>query len=89
MIRRANSSDIPALIKLLKQVHEVHQKARPDLFREGTTKYSKEELELMIKDDLNPIFVYEDSRVLGYAFRIHKQELNDSNLTDIKTLYID
>lgn len=89
MIRRANSSDIPALIKLLKQVHEVHHKARPDLFREGTTKYSKEELELMVNDNLNPIFVYEDDVVLGYAFCIHKQVLNDSNLTDIKTLYID
>ena len=30
-----------------------------------------------------------DNKILGYAFCIHKQFLNDNNMTDVKTLYID
>lgn len=90
MIRRAKVEDIPYLNKLLYQVHKVHHDARPDLFNDGTKKYSDEELVGIINNDLTPIFVYdEDNQVLGYAFCIHKQEINNSNLTDIKTLYID
>lgn len=90
MIRRATKEDIPYLNKLLLQVHKVHHDVRPDLFRDGTKKYTDEELVEIINNDLTPIFVYdENSKVLGYAFCIHKQEVNNSNLTDIKTLYID
>ena len=30
-----------------------------------------------------------DGMVSGYAFCIHQQHINDNNLTDIRTLYID
>lgn len=90
MIRRAKEEDIPYLNKLLYQVHQVHHEARPDLFKEGTKKYTDEELVSIIHNDLTPIFVYEeDNVVLGYAFCIHQQHINDNNLTDIKALYID
>ncbi len=90
MIRRAKEEDIPYLNKLLYQVHQVHHEARPDLFKEGTKKYTDEELVTIIHNDLTPIFVYEeDNVVLGYAFCMHQQHINDNNLTDIKTLYID
>ena len=88
--RRAVESDIPTLDKLLYEVHRVHSDARPDLFRKGTKKYTDEELKVILADDSRPIFVAEkDGQVLGYAFCIHQQYLNDNNLTDIKTLYID
>ena len=34
-IRPAEAQDIPALDRLLLQVHRVHSNARPDLFRAG------------------------------------------------------
>lgn len=89
-IRRAEEKDIPVLDKLLMQVHDVHHQVRPDLFRDGTKKYTDEELRQILTNDLTPVFVAEkDGTVLGYAFCIHQQHVNDNNLTDIKTLYID
>lgn len=89
MIRRATQTDIPQLMNLLLQVNMVHHHARPDLFRPGTTKYSEQELADMLKDENNPIFVYDEKTVLGYAFcRIKKVE-NNRLFQDCKTLYID
>ena len=91
MIRRATKNDINGLQSLLRQVLEVHHNGRPDIFKSGCEKYTYGELELLITDDLRPIFVYvnEQNEVLGYAFCIFQQHLNNNILTDIKTLYID
>ena len=90
MIRRAVEKDIPYIDKLLFQVHKVHHDVRPDLFKDGTKKYTDEELIKIIHNDLTPVFVYEENDiVLGYAFCIHQQHINDNNLTDVKVLYID
>ena len=89
-IRRAVDADIPALDKLLYQVHKVHSDVRPDIFKAGAKKYTDEELKVLLADDHTPVFVAEhDGKMLGYAFCIHKQFLNDNSMTDIKTLYID
>ncbi len=89
-IRRANKIDIPSIARLLYQVHKVHSDLRPDLFKVGSRKYSDEELEEMMQNDLRPIFVAEqDGRILGYAFCVHQQYIKDNNRTDVKTLYID
>lgn len=90
MIRRAKEEDLPYLNKLLYQVHKVHHEVRPDLFKDGTKKYTDNELIALIHDDLKPIFVFEtNNEILGYAFCVHIEHINDNNLTDIKTLYID
>ena len=90
IIRRAVEADIPVIDKLLYQVHKIHSDIRPDLFNKGTKKYTDEELRSIIADGLTPVFVAEkDGTVLGYAFCIHQQHINDNNLTDIRTLYID
>lgn len=90
IIRRATVEDIPTLDKLLYEVHKVHSDARPDLFKAGAKKYNDIQLIEIIQDDLRPIFVAElDRRVVGYAFCVHKQFVNDNNMTDVKTLYID
>lgn len=91
MIRKANKHDINCLQALLRQVLEVHHKGRPDIFKGGCQKYTKEELELLIEDNTRPIFVYVDETetIVGYAFCIFQQHLNNHILTDIKTLYID
>lgn len=89
-IRRAKDKDIPTLDKLLFQVHEVHHKARPDLFKADAKKYTDEQLKEILANDKTPVFVAEsDGKILGYAFCIHKQFVKDNNMTDVKTLYID
>ena len=90
IIRRAVESDIPVIDKLLFQVHKIHSDISPDLFNKGTKKYTDEELKSIIADELTPVFVAEkDGMVSGYVFCIHQQHINDNNLTDIRTLYID
>lgn len=91
IIRRALETDMPDILKLLSQVLEVHHQGRPDLFKGGVRKYTDSELTELIKDESKPIFVGvdESERVLGYAFCVFIQHVNDNILTDIKTLYID
>ena len=87
-IRRAEPADRNRIMELLEQVNRVHYEGRPDLFRPGT-KYSEEELALLMEKEDRPIFVYaEEGQVLGYAFCI-LQRPNSRLMTDIKTLYID
>lgn len=89
-IRRAEESDICVINKLLYEVHKVHSDVRPDLFKPGAKKYSDDELRLILADELRPVFVAEKNKVvLGYVFCVHKQYTDDSNMTDVKTLYID
>lgn len=90
IIRRATQKDIPALSELLRQVCNVHVQGRPDLFKQDGTKYTPEQLAQLITDDNRPIFVAEtEDGVKGYAFCMFKQRLNDTCVTDIRTLYID
>lgn len=90
LIRRAAEADIPALERLLYQVHRVHSDARPDLFKAGAKKYQTGELRRILTDGGRPIFVAERAgAVLGYAFCIHQQYVDDNSRTDVKSLYID
>lgn len=89
-IRRANVGDIPRIMELLSQVLEVHAAGRPDLFKSGTTKYSRSELAAIIADDERPIFVgVNDGAVQGYAFCVFQRHNKDRNTPDFTTLYID
>ena len=90
-IRRARECDMKDINRLLVQVNMVHHQGRPDLFRAGKKKYTDKQLRKLIHDDSRPIFVAvdEQERVLGYAFCIFQQHLDDNILTDILTLYID
>ena len=90
-IRRALAKDSDRINVLLLQVAAVHHDGRPDLFKNGTKKYTDEELLAIIEDDDRPILVAcdDEDNVLGYAFCIFQQHLHDNILTDIKTLYID
>ncbi len=90
MIRMAKEKDIPKIEELLSQVCLVHHKGRPDIFKVGT-KYSAEELNGLLKDENRPIIVCtdENDEVMGYCFCIFQRHLNNSVMTDIKTLYID
>ncbi len=90
MIRLAVEKDIDKIGDLLSQVDLVHHKGRPDIFKIGR-KYNETELTNMLGDKSRPIFVSvdENDNVLGYCFCIFQQHIENSVLTDIKTLYID
>lgn len=90
VIRRAVPADVPEIGRLLYQVHRVHSDVRPDLFRAGARKYTDEQVLAILADEKTPVFVAErGGRVVGYAFCIFKQFLNDGSMTDVKSLYVD
>ncbi len=89
-IRLAQTQDIPALLKLLRQILYVHHVGRPDLFRAVGEKYRDADLQEILNDARRPIFVAEEhGTVVGYAFCIYKEVQGHSSLMDRKTLYID
>lgn len=90
-VRKATEKDIPKILDLLVQVEMVHHNGRPDIFKGPATKYDEEELRAVIHNEETPVFVCTDENniPLGHAFCIHRQVLDDSVLTDIRTLYID
>lgn len=90
-IRLAQEKDIERIHELLFQVCFVHHQGRPDLFKYGGRKYTDEQLKELIQDESRPILVAVDEKdyVLGYAFCMFQQHLEDNILTEIKTLYID
>lgn len=90
MVRFAMEKDIPKMGDLLCQVDLVHHRGRPDIFKVGR-KYSNDELRELLQDASRPILVAVDEQdeVMGYCFCIFQQHLDNSVLTDIKTLYID
>ncbi len=91
IIKRARIKDMEGINKLLKQVLMVHHNGRPDLFKADVKKYTDEELVAIIEDDNKPIFVAldEQDEVMGYAFCVYQQYIDNNILTDVKTLYID
>ena len=90
MIRRALEKDIPKIEDLLAQVCLVHHNGRPDIFKVGR-KYNRDELLTLLSDESRPILVSTDENdtVEGYCFCIYQQHVDNSVLTDVKTLYID
>ena len=90
-IRKAENKDIQRLLELLQQVLELHAKIRPDVFIPGTTKYTQEELEEIIKDDKSPIYVAvnDDDDVMGYAFCQIKEQPFSNNMVPFKSIFID
>ena len=89
-VRFAQEKDLPPIHTLLEQVNLVHHQGRPDLFKLGR-KYTDEQLLAIIGDRGRPILVAADEtdQVLGYAFCIFQQHVDDNIMTDIRTLYID
>lgn len=90
-VRMAQEKDIERIHSLLAQVAMVHHKGRPDLFKAGKSKYTDEELKVLLRDTSRPILaaVDENDCMQGYAFCIFQQYKDHKIMTDIKTLYID
>ena len=90
-VRMAQEKDIERIHSLLAQVAMVHHKGRPDLFKQGKSKYTDEELKALLQDRSRPILAAVDDNdcMQGYAFCIFQQYKDHNIMTDIKTLYID
>ena len=90
LIRRAEITDIPHILRLLVQVCNVHQEIRPDIFKRDGVKYTEADLQELLRDESRPVWcALEDGRFLGYCF-CQWQEYRDSTVsTDRKELYID
>ena len=48
LIRRAEISDIPDILRLLTQVCNVHQEIRPDIFKRDGVKYTATDLTALL-----------------------------------------
>ena len=89
-IRKAEQKDINQLLGLLSEVLEIHAQIRPDIFMSGKVKYTKEELEVMIKDEKHLIYVIESSdTVFGYAFCEIKTPAFTNTMKQMRIFYID
>lgn len=90
VIRKAKLTDIDRLLELLYEVHNLHAENRPDIFKIGKTKYTKDDLPSIIESDQTPIYVAEEKKkVVGYIFCIIEEVKDHKSLSDLKTLYID
>lgn len=89
-IRFAQPEDVPAILRLLRQVGKIHADGRPDLFRSGAQKYSASQVLALLDKPENPIFIAaEDGHVLGYGFCQLCTYYNDPVMTDRTELYLD
>lgn len=79
------------ILDLLTQVLEIHADARPDIFIHGTTKYTREELGDILKDDSCPVYVAADEQdqVMGYVFCVYKEQPHSTNMVPFRSIYID
>ena len=90
LIRRAEISDIPDLLRLLVQVCNVHQDIRPDIFKRDGVKYTESDLTALLQDESRPVWcALEEGDFLGYCFCQWKECRDSSVSTDRKELYID
>ena len=91
MIRIATQKDIPALLRLLSQVLTVHANGRPDVFKAGQTKYTREELLDILQNEKTPVYVATDETdtALGYVFCQYHEIVDDNILQNVKYVYID
>ncbi|MBS7361897.1 MAG: GNAT family N-acetyltransferase, partial [Oscillospiraceae bacterium] len=67
-IRTAQPKDCPRLLELLQQICALHSEIRPDLFQNGSSKYTVKSLEKLLDDSTRLTFVAVDEQdgVMGY-----------------------
>ena len=90
LIRRAEISDIPEILRLLVQVCNVHQDIRPDIFQRNGVKYTESDLKELLADGRRPVWcAVEEGTFLGYCFCQWEEYHDSSVVMDRRELYID
>lgn len=86
-IRDMECKDYPEIDKLMKELHELHVKGRPDLYTELEHPYSREEYERLVKNkDTITILSEEEGRVTGLCIGTLREK---SGMVKMKTLYME
>ena len=90
LIRRAEIDDIPHILRLLRQVCNVHQDIRPEIFRRDGVKYTETNLKELLLDENRPVWcAVEGETFLGYCFCQWAEYRGSTVMTDRRELYID
>ena len=90
LIRRAEIDDIPHILRLLRQVCNVHQDIRPEIFRRDGVKYTENDLKALLLDENRPVWcAVEGENFLGYCFCQWEEYQGSTVMTDRRELYID
>ena len=90
LIRRAEITNIPDILRLLVQVCNVHQDIRPEIFQRDGVKYTESDLRELLLDEGRPVWcALDDGKFLGYCFCQWVEYRDSSVSTDRKELYID
>lgn len=90
LLRRAEPTDIPELLRLLVQVCNVHQAIRPDIFKRDGIKYTASDLTALLTDETRPVWcALEAGRLLGYCFCQWKDYPEHAASHARRELYID
>lgn len=86
-IRDMESKDYPEIDRLMKELHELHVKGRPDLYTELEHPYSREEFEKIVSDpEIISILAEEKSVVIGLCIGTLRKK---SGMVEMKTMYIE
>ena len=90
-IRKARPIDCNAVIRLLKQISQLHHEGRPDIFKDAVSKYNNDDLIFKFTDPEQYIIVATDEKdhILGYAFSYFEIKHDNRLLEDRKILYLD
>ncbi|MBO4902694.1 MAG: GNAT family N-acetyltransferase [Lachnospiraceae bacterium] len=89
-IRNAVAADADDILKLLTQVNQVHADLRPDLFKGGGNKYTKEEiLEILNKPDERVYVASEEGHVAGYAICMIKDVEDNTSRRGFRYFFLD
>ena len=90
LIRRAEIADIPHILRLLRQVCNVHQDIRPEIFRRDGVKYTENDLKALLTDENRPVWcAVEGENFLGYCFCQWEEYQGSTVMIDRRELYID
>lgn len=86
-IRDMESKDYPEIDRLMKELHELHVKGRPDLYTELEHPYSREEFEKIVSDPKTiAILAEEKNVVIGLCIGTLRKK---SGMVEMKTMYIE
>ncbi len=91
IIRKARMEDRLGIERLLKEVNNLHQKLRPDIFIENAIKYNEEQFNALISNGATSVFVAVDDegKVIGHLFCSIRDYKQVAVYKDFKTLFID
>ena len=89
-IRNAENKDAKRIVNLLSQVLELHAEIRPDIFQTGTTKYTENEVEGLIKSESRRTYVAVDDNdvLIGFAL-CEVRNIASHNMVPRKEMHID